>query len=152
MPAWFKLGMARTNLQKRQDRLKANRGQQSARRQRMAADGIPDTGAIDSALIEALRFSVSTLARDLEHGYVPMLGAEFAGLVTTTANDILVRRQGYDDRHSRRALARRLKRCPFHLEPSYVPSLIPDAAQQAARLAQTATPPLPPQTGSETTQ
>jgi hypothetical protein len=141
--------MARTNSQKRRDRLKANAGQQTARRARMARDGMPDTGAIDSALVEALRFAVSTLARDLEHGHVPMLGTKLIGLVTTTATDILVRRQGHDDRHSRRALARRLKRHQAHLDPGHIPSLVPDPALQAARAAQAAAPPLLPQTTSD---
>lgn len=148
MAAWFILGMARTNAQKRKTRLKANAGQQSARRERMAAEGKPDTGRVDLALVEALRFAVSTLARDMEHGRAPLSGTAFVGLVTTTATDILVRRQGLDDRHSRRAVARRLKRCPSHLEPSYIPSLIPDPVAQAARSAETMTPPLLPQTGS----
>lgn len=140
--------MARTNAQKRADRLRANAGQQAARRARMSAEGRPDTGVVDLALIEAMAFAVSTLAIDVQSGRPAMAAQDFIGLVTSSAVDILVRRKDHDDRNSRRAIARRLKQRPMHLDPGHIPSLRPDPALQCANAMQTATPPLHPQTMS----
>jgi hypothetical protein len=149
MVTCFATAMARTNAQKRKARLEANREQQTARRQRLASAGIPDTGRLDLALIEGLRFAVSTLGLDAKAGRPPMSAQVLASLIMTTAADILVRRHGFDAGHSRRAIARRMRANPLHLQADYIPSLCPDPAAQAARAAKAATPPLLPQTMSE---
>lgn len=115
----------------------------------MVVDRRPDTGKVDSALVEALSFVVSTLAI-AQHGgsttAVPSIR-----LITDTAIAILVDRQGYDRRLAKLAIASRLRQRSQHLDPSYVPSLQPDPVQQAARAYSASTPPLLDQTQSSAT-
>lgn len=139
--------MARTNKQKRAQALAAGRARQDRRRAKMAAAGKPLTARVDAALVEALAFEIAAEVLEGARGdaYVAV------GSLMETALAVLVDRMGYDRKQSKIAIAQRMSLRDEHRDPSFIPSLHPDASAQAARAAiaqECTTPTLPPRNGS----
>lgn len=123
--------MARTNKQKRQAALAAGRARQDRRRAKMAAAGKPLTAKVDAALVEAMAFKIAAevLSGARDDAYVSV------GELVETALAVLVDRQGYDSKQAKLAIATRMSLRDEHRDPSYVPSLYPNADLQATRAA-----------------
>ncbi|MCW5722219.1 MAG: hypothetical protein KIS86_13850 [Devosia sp.] len=125
--------MARTNAQKRAQSLAAGRARQDRRREKMAALGKPLTARVDSALVEAMAFEIAAAVLS---GASTNASLPIANLVDS-ALAILVDRQRYDLKQSKMAIAQRMGLRPEHRDPSFIPSLHPNAEMQAARAAMT---------------
>ena len=121
--------MARTNAQKKAQGLAAGRARQDRRRDKLAAIGRPITAKVDSALVEALSFQI---ANEVLDGARADAHVSIADLMET-ALQVLVDRQGYNRRQSKIAIATRMNLRDEHRDPSFIPSLRPDPAAQAAR-------------------
>lgn len=97
----------------------------------MAARGRPDTAVVDRAIVEALAFALAVTPTSA--GTVTASVVSVSTLTATTLA-ILVDREGNDRRETAMALKLRLQERPMHRDPSFVPSLYPDADRQADRL------------------
>lgn len=131
MPRADILCMAATNA-KKLEKLNADAAsRQQRRRARLDARRRPDTAVVDRAIVEALSFTLAvtpTFAGSVTAATVSV------STLTATAMAVLVDREGFDRRETAAALKLRLKERPMHRDPSFVPSLYPDAASQAERL------------------
>lgn len=123
--------MAATNAKKLEKIQAAAADRQQIRRERMAARGRPDTAVCDRALVEALSFTLAVTPTSA--GNVGGATVSVSTLVAS-ALAILVDREGYDRSETAMALKLRLQERPAHRDPSFIPSLYPDADRQSERL------------------
>lgn len=93
--------------------------------------GKPLTAKVDAALVEALAFEIASEVLEGARGDAYVLVSS----LVETALQVLVDRQGYDRKQAKLAIAQRMALRDDHRNPSYVPSLRPDADLQAARAA-----------------
>lgn len=123
--------MAATYAKKLENLNAAAADRQQRRRWRMAERGRPDTAVVDRAIVEALAFALAVTPTSA--GSVTAAVISVSTLTATTMS-ILVDREGNDRRETAMALKLRLQERPTHSDPSFVPSLYPDADRQAERL------------------
>ncbi|MDC9822971.1 hypothetical protein PRN20_04445 [Devosia sp. ZB163] len=103
-------------------RKERDRTRQQRRRDRLRNENVPQTHAIERAVVEAMSFAIQksreTGTRHAEvHAFLVMFGK--------TVEAILVDRQGYDREASLAALKTALRRRPGHLSPDFIPTLRP---------------------------
>lgn len=125
--------MARTNAKKREGQLAAARKRQADRRARMRATGKPDTNTVDKAVMEALAYTMASTQTTSVNVTATTISVS---TLVWTAITILVDREGFDRAQSKAALKLRLRQREEHLDPSYVPSLVPDPVLQMQRMHQ----------------
>ena len=123
--------MAGTHAKKLQSINAAAADRQRGRRERMLARGRPDTMVVDRTLVEALSFTLSVTPTSSTNVTAATVSVS---TLTATALAILVDREGYDRRETAMALKLRLQQRATHRDPSFIPSLYPDADRQSGRL------------------
>jgi hypothetical protein len=109
-----------TPAQRRAAQRRAAAGRARAYREKLKAEGIPESRDIDAALSEALSFA---LARNGVN-----IGIDAVKLMRSTR--LILERNGFDPKKSAVALAERLTSRPEHSDADFVPSHRPGPADR----------------------
>jgi hypothetical protein len=103
-------------------RRERDRKRQQRRRARLDDEKIPQTHAVERAIVEAMSFAIQ---KSREGGNRHSEVHAFIWMFGKTVEAILADRLGYDRDGSLTALKTALRRRPGHLSPDFIPTLKP---------------------------